>query len=51
MDITTADDPAFVYYPDIQFGGEVVAGLGDAGFIAFDTYFVSDLKIDFHAWW
>jgi len=41
MDIYTAGDPAFVYYPDIQFGGEVVVGLGDASFIAFDTYFRS----------
>jgi hypothetical protein len=31
MDITTADDPAFVYYPDIQFGGDVIAGLGVLG--------------------
>jgi len=41
MRIFTAGDPAFVYYPDIQFGGEVIVGLGDARFIAFDTYFRS----------
>ena len=41
MKVHTAGDPAFVYYPDIQLGGELVVGLGDPKFINFDTYFRS----------
>lgn len=37
----TNNDPAFVYYPDFKFGGEVIAGLGDPRFFKFNTYFRS----------
>jgi hypothetical protein len=41
MKLYTTGDPAFVCYPDIQLGGELVVGLGDPKFINFDTYFRS----------
>jgi len=41
MKLYTAGDPAFVCYPDIQLGGELVVGLGDPKFINFDTHFRS----------
>lgn len=41
MKIYFNGDAAFVCYPDIQLGGELVVGLGDPKFISFDTYFRS----------
>lgn len=35
------NNPAFVCYPSIDLGGEMVAGLGDPRFLNFDTYFRS----------
>jgi hypothetical protein len=32
------NDPAFVVYPEIEFGGETVAGLGDSRFLDFGKY-------------
>ncbi|MCJ7532924.1 MAG: hypothetical protein MUO64_18115 [Anaerolineales bacterium] len=41
MKLYTAGDPAFVCYPDIQLGGELVVGMGDPKFINLNTYFRS----------
>ena len=41
MKLYSNNDPAFVFYPDIDFGGETVVGLGDSRFFDFGTYFRS----------
>ncbi len=38
MSLYSNNDPAFVTYPDIDLGGEMVAGLGDEKFYDFNTY-------------
>ena len=41
MTLYSNNDPAFVCYPAIDLEGEMVAGLGDARFFDFNTYFRS----------
>ena len=41
MTLYSNNDPAFVVYPDIEFGGETVVGLGDSRFFDFGKYFRS----------
>jgi hypothetical protein len=41
MTLYSNNNPAFVIYPDIDFGGETVVGLGDSLFFDFGTYFRS----------
>jgi hypothetical protein len=41
MTLYSNNDPAFVVYPAIDFGGETVVGLGDSRFFDFGTYFRS----------
>jgi hypothetical protein len=41
MTLYSNNDPGFVVYPAIDFGGEMVVGLGDSRFFDFGTYFRS----------
>jgi hypothetical protein len=41
MEVNSAGNPTFKSYPDIELGGELIVGLGDPRFAAFDEYFRS----------